>query len=322
MIRNVSKHALKSLSCFAAVTFFSTSQMSAYEDFLHVNSMSILYFFSVISKPLFFIIIGYMDEVEKLTRKETLIKVKTIIIIIIFWNIILSLIKTRFVQQGYLLQQGIILDMGLIYLFYPIIVKGIRNLKATALVLVGLVGVIALFDIFSPLDTRDDPLFISSFAFIWVWGGYYILGHALGTEQGRRFTRNASVHLLSKILLIPLGISMFFYERYISTHIHESVAVWFVLEHLYLLAMSMVLFILFDNMSMKSKLINNIVEFISPAMVGVYIVHYSVFYFITTLYDFHNFTLRFIPLALVFIASVMVSRLLLLNKYTAKIISF
>ncbi len=65
--------------------------------------------------------------------------------------------------------------MGIIYLIYPVILKGIKHLKITAAVFAGLVAVIALLDIFSPLDTQDDPLFISSYSFIWVWGATTLL---------------------------------------------------------------------------------------------------------------------------------------------------
>lgn len=115
---------------------------------------------------------------------------------------------------------------------------------------------------------------------------------------------------------------MYFYERYLTLHVQPSVAGWFVLEHAHLLAMSLILFILFDNINIKNRLITHVVEFISPAMVGVYIVHYSVFYFITTLYHFDDITLKFTLLVLVFIASVIICRLLLLNRFTARIISF
>ncbi|AHG22459.1 hypothetical protein Z042_24755 [Chania multitudinisentens RB-25] len=321
-MKSVNQHALKSLSCFAAVTFFSTSQICAYECFLNANAMSVFYFLSIISKPLFFIIIGYMDEIEELTKKDILIKIKSIIIIMIFWNIVLSLITTQYIQQGYILQNGILLNMGVIYLIYPIILKGIKHLKITALFFSSLVAIIALLDIFSPLDMKDDPLFISSYSFIWIWGGYYIFGHMLGSEQGRQFTKKIRTLWVAAIMLVPLAISMYFYERYLSTHVQLSVAGWFVLEHLHLLAMSLILFVLFDNINIKNRLVTNIVEFISPAMVGVYIVHYSVFYFITTLYDFNDATLKFTLLVLVFLASVIVSRLLLLNRYTARIISF
>lgn len=319
---NVNQQALKSLSCFAAVTFFSTSQMCAYECFLNANAMSVLYFVSIISKPLFFIIIGYIDEVEKLTKLDIIMKIKSIIIIMIFWNIISSLNRSQYIQQGYIIQHGILLNMGIIYLIYPFILKGIKQLKITASIFAGFIAILLLFDIFYPLDVKDDPLFISSYSFLWIWGGYYIIGHVLGEAPGRLFTKKCSVLWAARILVIPIGVSMYFYERYLSTHTQFTVAGWFVLEHLHLLAMSLVLFILFDNITINNKLITPAVQFISPAMVGVYIVHYSVFYFITTLYDFNNTMLKFMLLILVFIASVLVSRLLLINRFTARIISF
>lgn len=322
MAKNVNQHALKSLSCFAAVTFFSSSQMCAYECFLNANTMSVLYFLSIISKPLFFIIIGYMDEVGKLTKFDILVKIKSIIIIMILWNLVLSLIRTQYIQQGYLLQNGILLNMGVIYLLYPIVLKGIKHIKITVAIFAGIIAVIAVLDIFRTVDSSDDPLFISSYSFIWVWSGYYIFGHMLGEAQGLRIIKKINVLWAARILLIPIGVSMYFYERYLTTHTQLSIAGWFVIEHLHLLAMSLALFILFENMQIKNWLITRTVEFISPAMVGVYIVHYSVFYFITTLYDFHNTALKFTLLILVFLASVLISRLLLLNRFTARIISF
>lgn len=321
---NVSQHALKSLSCFAAVTFFSTSQMCAYEYecFLNATAVNVLYFLSVIAKPLFFIILGYIDEVETLTKKDILLKVKAIIAMIIFWNIILSLIKTQYIQQGYLAQNSILLSMGIIYLLYPLVQKGISHLKLTAFIFACFIATLLLFDIFRPLNTSDDPLFVSSYSFIWIWIGYYIFGHVLGTELGRLFTKKTYVLWLARLMIIPIGISMYFYELYLSTHVQNSVTSWFVLEHLHLLAMSLAVFILFDNINIKNKLIAHTVGFISPAMVGVYIIHYSVFYFISTLYDFNDITLKFTLLTLVFITSVIICRLLLLNKLTARVISF
>jgi surface polysaccharide O-acyltransferase-like enzyme len=322
MIINVNQHALKSLSCFAAVTFFSISQICTYECFINSNAMSVLYFVSIISKPLFFIIIGYMDEVGKLTRNDIIIKVKSIISIMLFWNIFLFIIKPEYIQRGYILQDGILIKIGIIYLMYPVILKGIKHIKVTASIFSGLVVVVALLDLFSPLHHHDDPFFISSYSFIWVWGGYYIFGHMLGEAPGRQFTKKRSVFYAARILVIPCGLSLFFYERYLSMQTQISIAGWFVLEHLHLLAMSLALFILFDNANIKNKWITKIVEFISPAMVGVYIVHYSVFYFITTIYDFNDARLKFTLLILVFLVSVLVSRLLLLNRLTARIISF
>ena len=155
-----------------------------------------------------------------------------------------------------------------------------------------------------------------------MWGGYYIIGHLLGEEPGRRFTRRRNVLFIARLMLVPISISMVFYERYVLIHSQFSVTALFALEHIHLLALSLSLFILFDNININNRVVSKLVEFISPAMVGVYIVHYSVFYLLTVMFDFYKVTLPFLLLTLVFIMSVMVSRLLLLNKLTARLISF
>lgn len=322
MMTNVNHQALKSLSCFAAVTFFSTSQMCTYECFLNTNAMNVLYFLSIVSKPLFFIIMGYMDEVENLTLSNILFKIKAIIIIMLFWYIVPGVIGSDYIQQGYFLQSGTLLGMVGIYLTYPIILKVIRHTHfALVYLLIGML-MVYIYDWLNLLGNAEDPLFIYSYPFIWGWGGYYIIGHLLGEEPGRRFTRRRNVLFIARLMLVPISISMVFYERYVLIHSQFSVTALFALEHIHLLALSLSLFILFDNININNRVVSKLVEFISPAMVGVYIVHYSVFYLLTVMFDFYKVTLPFLLLTLVFIMSVMVSRLLLLNKLTARLISF
>lgn len=322
MMTNVNHQALKSLSCFAAVTFFSTSQMCTYECFLNTNAMNVLYFLSIVSKPLFFIIMGYMDEVENLTLSNILFKIKAIIIIMLFWYIVPGVIGSDYIQQGYFLQSGTLLGMVGIYLIYPVILKVIRHTHfALVYLLIGML-MVYIYDWLNLLGNAEDPLFIYSYPFIWGWGGYYIIGHLLGEEPGRRFTRRRNVLFIARLMLVPISISMVFYERYVLIHSQFSVTALFALEHIHLLALSLSLFILFDNININNRVVSKLVEFISPAMVGVYIVHYSVFYLLTVMFDFYKVTLPFLLLTLVFIMSVMVSRLLLLNKLTARLISF
>lgn len=322
MLQDVSKQALKSLSCFAAVTFYSTSQLCAHECFINANAMSTLYFLSTIAKPLFFTLIGFVDSADRLTRKEVVGKIKSVIVILIFWNAILSFITFEYIQRGYILQNGIMLGMAIIYCIYPIIIKGTRHVKGTLAVFAALFALSAALDRFELLSAEDDPFFLSRYSLIWIWGAYYMLGHLLGSRRGQRFTHRVRVVWLARLLVIPLGFSLYFYEHYLSTYTPNSVTLWFFLEHLHLMALALALFIVFDNFTVKNKLVTRIVEFISPAMVGVYIVHYSVFYFISTLYDFNDVSLKFALLVSVFIASVLLCRLLLTNRFTAWTISF
>lgn len=322
MLTDVSQQALKSLSCFAAVTFYSTSQLCIDECFINANAMSILYFLSTIAKPLFFTLIGFMDSADKLSTKAVVGKIKSIIIIMIFWNAIASFITFEYIQRGYILQNGIMLSMAIIYVIYPAIIKGTLHLKWTLSVFAALFALTAVLDGMGLLATKDDPLFLSSYPLIWIWAAYYTLGHVLGSDRGRHFTHKILVVWLARIIVIPLGVSMYFYEQYLSTQTIKGVTLWFFLEHLHLMIMALALFIVFDNITIQSRLITQVVQFISPAMVGVYIVHYSVFYFISTLYDFNYVTLKFALLVSVFIASVLLCRLLLTNRFTSWTITF
>ncbi|MFW5394197.1 acyltransferase, partial [Yersinia sp. 2544 StPb PI] len=86
-MRNVGLHALKTLSCFSAVTFYSASKTCTDQCFLGGEVMSVLYFLSIIATPLFFMIIGYIDSNDEIDQKDILSKLKSIITIIIFWNV-------------------------------------------------------------------------------------------------------------------------------------------------------------------------------------------------------------------------------------------
>lgn len=322
MLTDVSQQALKSLSCFAAVTFYSTSQLCVDTCFINANAMSILYFLSTIAKPLFFTLIGFIDSAEKRTTNAVFGKIKSIIIIILFWNVMILFITFGYIQRGYLLQNGIMISMIVIYLIYPIIIKGTQHLTWTLTVFTALFALTAILDSAGILTAKDDPLFLSSYPLIWIWAVYYTLGHILGSERGRRFTHKRAIVWAARIIVIPLGISMYFYEQYLTTHPLNSITLWFFLEHLHLVVMALALFIVFDNITITSRWVTRVVQFISPAMVGVYIVHYSVFYFMSTLYDFNYVTLKFALLVSVFIVSVLLCRLLLSNRYTAWTITF
>lgn len=322
MMHNVNQQALKSLSCFFAVTFFSTSRMCTDVCFLHANVMSVFYFLSLVSKPLFFMIIGYMDEVDKVTKQEARLKIKSLLIMLVFWNLIFLFLNLDMIKKGYLLQNGILFSVVIIYLLYPLVLKGMSHIKWTILTFVALIAVSLLVDVVNMVTHEHTNIFLPDYYSLWIWPAYYIFGRLLGTGRGGKVTKEQRVALWAKVILVPAAVSMYFYEQYLSTHAPKETTPWFLLEHAHLVVLSLCLFIWFDNLVIRNGLVRHIVAFISPAMVGVYIVHYSVFYFITTLYDFNYATLKFTLLILVFLSSVIISRLLLMNKFTSKFITF
>lgn len=115
---------------------------------------------------------------------------------------------------------------------------------------------------------------------------------------------------------------MYYYESFMSIHVYKTVNAGYFLDNLHVLILSLCLFVIFDNFDTKHEWIKKTLAYISPSMIGVYILHDGIFYFIASAYNLSDVTLRFTLLLLVFAASVLLSRILLLNKYTSRFISF
>ena len=189
------------------------------------------------------------------------------------------------------------------------------------LVLVGFLGLLT-FDVLRA-STPDAGIDIfADYTSVWVWPGYYILGHVFAGKPFRRFMNNPAITKLAKILLFPALMSLYFSELYLVNHQIVYVSLWLLLEHSQLFILCTILFIIFNCTAIKSKAIKKTINFMGPTMVGVYIIHYSVYYILVRVYELFNLGITLHSLVLVFLLSVVISRLLSQNKYTSKIITF
>ncbi|BCU91550.1 hypothetical protein KD5_29480 [Yersinia pseudotuberculosis] len=107
-----------------------------------------------------------------------------------------------------------------------------------------------------------------------------------------------------------------------SIYVYKTVNASYFLDNFHVLVLSLCLFVIFDNFDTQYEWIKKTLAYISPSMIGVYILHDGIFYFIASAYNLSDVTLRFTLLLSVFAASVLLSRALLLNKYTSRFISF
>jgi len=319
-MNNASLHALKSLSCFTAVTYYSTSHICDVECFLHDKTLNAFYFLSMIAKPIFFIIIGYIDEEMKITAQYAFFKIKSIFLIVAFWNVLFLFMDASLFKRGYLLQNGILLSIAIIYLCHPLLIKVLQLPFGAALSMLCLAGVSVLLNLSSASREIPNSINSSDYYDVFISVAYYLFGRVLGAAPGQRVTKTGGMLWTARIGMVPTAALLILYERFISNGIARSWP-WYFLEPLIISVLCLMLFIIFDNLMILNKFIVKMVSFVSPTMVGVYIIHYSVFYLFSTAYDINNVTLRFTLLVTVFMASVIVSRLLLLNKYTSKIIS-
>lgn len=320
-MNNINLHALKSLSCFTAVTYYSTSHICGYDCFLHEKTISAFYYLSMIAKPLFFIIIGYIDEERKITSQYVFLKIKSIFLIVVFWNILFLFVDSNLFKQGYLLQNGILLSIAIIYICHPMIKKVLHNLITTSLTVIFLVVLSVLLHLSTASREAFYTIHLYDYYGIFISIAYYLLGRVLGGGWGQWLTKTPVMLWCARVGIAPAALLLIMYESVISNDVAGRPLPWYFFEPLIILMLCLLLFVIFDNIIIHRNFIIKVVTFISPAMVGVYIIHYSVFYLLATAYDINNVTLSFTLLVVVFMASVIVSRLLLLNKYTSQVIS-
>ena len=284
--------------------------------------MSVLYFLSIIATPLFFMIIGYIDSSYEIDQADIFRKLKSIITIIIFWNVLFYFINEDGFKRGYFLQSWLLFSIAIIYLINPIISKVLKNNRIAIITLSCLIMFSISIDLISAFSEKPYLIDFPQYFRLWTWVFYYMAGRFLYSKMCQKITRLPRIRLAAKVLVIPTAISMYYYESFMSIYVYKTVNAGYFLDNLHVLILSLCLFIIFDNFDTKFEWIKKTLAYISPSMIGVYILHDGVFYFISSAYNLSDVTLRFTLLLSVFAASVLLSRILLLNKYTSRFISF
>lgn len=284
--------------------------------------MSVLYFLSIIATPLFFMIIGYIDSSYEIDQTDIFRKLKSIITIIIFWNVLFYFINEDGFKRGYFLQSWLLFSIAIIYLINPIISKVLKNNRIAIITLSCLIMFSISIDLISAFSEKPYLIDFPQYFRLWTWVFYYMAGRFLYSKMCQKITRLPRIRLAAKVLVIPTAISMYYYESFMSIYVYKTVNAGYFLDNLHVLILSLCLFIIFDNFDTKFEWIKKTLAYISPSMIGVYILHDGVFYFISSAYNLSDVTLRFTLLLSVFAASVLLSRILLLNKYTSRFISF
>lgn len=272
--------------------------------------------------PVVFMIIGYIDSNDKIDQKDIFRKLKSIITIIIFWNVLFYFINEDGFKRGYFLQSWLLFSIAIIYLINPIISKILKSNRTAIITLSCLVIFSVTIDLISAFSERPYLIDFPQYFRLWTWIFYYMTGRFLCSRICQKMTKLPKVRLAAKLLLLPTSISMYYYESFMSIYVYKTVNASYFLDNFHVLVLSLCLFVIFDNFDTQYEWIKKTLAYISPSMIGVYILHDGIFYFIASAYNLSDVTLRFTLLLSVFAASVLLSRALLLNKYTSRFISF
>lgn len=319
-MRSVGLTVLKTISCFTAVTFYSTSQLCNETCFLNYTLLGILYFLSVVATPLFFLVNGYADT-ERAKEQIDWRRIFAVFVIFAFWNGIGLLTFDHVAQNSYFLQSWLLLSLASIYLLNPIFTRILSNEKWSIYALTAFVVVMLVIDIIGII--RQKALFANlpdSFR-VWTWYFYYFLGRFLALRKWRILTKRLAIKRIARIGVIPAFALLYFYEKLITVYIYKSFKAGYFLDSIFVLAATLCLFIIFDNIKIRIKMIKRFFHYVAPTMIGVYILHDAVFFYVNKLYPAQNVGIATLYLFVVFIISVLIVRLIKLNRWTAKLIS-
>ncbi len=131
--------------------------------------MGVLYFLSIIATPLFFMIIGYIDSNDKIDQKDIFRKLKSIITIIIFWNVLFYFINEDGFKRGYFLQSWLLFSIAIIYLINPIISKILKSNRTAIITLSCLVIFSVTIDLISAFSERPYLIDFPQYFRLWTW---------------------------------------------------------------------------------------------------------------------------------------------------------
>ncbi|SES83329.1 acyltransferase family protein [Thorsellia anophelis] len=319
-MRSVGLTVLKTISCFAAVTFYSTNQLCDEKCFLSTTTLGILYFLSIIATPLFFLVNGYADT-ERAKKGIDWQRVIAVVVIFTFWNIVGLFTFDHVAQNSYFLQSWLLISLASIYLLNPIFTKTLKNENLSLYALFAFVAVMLILDIVSLFRQKTFLGDIPDSFRVWTWYFYYFLGRFLALRKWRLLTKRKAIKRFAILSFLPIFILLYVYEKLIIKFIYKSFNAGYFLDSVFVIAATLCVFVIFDNINIQTKIIKKAFHYIAPTMIGVYILHDAVFYYINKIYPAHNVGLALLYLFTVFILSVLIVRFIMLNRWTAKLIS-
>lgn len=245
--------------------------------------------------------------------------------IVIVWNVAIFLLhlfsgeltnplKTTvgsLVQKGYFFQFWFFGTLIIIYLVLPVLFKWFNKLcilmLSISIIITLLIDVISIISNF-PIQS----LVIQTFR-IWTWLTYFMLGGIIKRRGIHDYITNKislPVHLLITILLLLTSIG---YEIYIAHNIYNFPWAEYFYDNIFIMLIVLFIFTLFlrINFTEKSK---KVVEFVSPNIMGIYIIHITFLRIYTHLVNFNSVMLNILLLIIVFLSSLIFTVLVRMTK--------
>lgn len=318
--RNISLDFLKILSCFSVVILHIFGR----EPNIYNSSF---YYIATFAIPVFFMVNGFLlMKKEKIDYKYIFRKILKILVIVISWNIILTIAifvfkrefqnpiieaVKNFLQKGTLLQFWFFGALIIIYFILPVVHKLLNKNKTTYKITLSILfAICVIVDIINIiLGLMDKKIFteqiIQTFR-LWTWLFYFLLGGYIGKYN---FELNIYKNKKYVIILILTMFIIVIYQYIIGNFLFKN----FHAEYFYdnILIMFYVLMI-WNGIYNNSKLLKyeGIIENVNKYIIGIYVLHLLIISVIGKFYQYNNFLINIIMLILVLVISSIISALI------------
>ena len=311
---------IKTLGCMTAVTFFTIYNTVDNYDYGYHWILGFLTFISTIATPLFFVVAGYLDSQSRHDSQWQMNKIKSIIIVFLFWMTVYYLWAPY--QRGYLIQPWFVFAFIVIYTFHPVI----EWLSHRRMLFVSVIITLLLsygYDLLSALRPDIHALSLPPQYRLWTWLLFYLTGQMFSDPLVTKWLTHEKV-VKGAMFAIPfIYLFTWFYERYFFFALFKADRNAFILtgSQIYILVVALVIAANGVQFRKNSELKETILATISKTMTGVYILHYSVFHLLTTLIPITSLGTKLMLIVLTFITSVLISMLILSNSVLKKVIT-
>lgn len=295
--RNLSLDVLKILACFSVVI------LHVFGRKMNMGN-SIVYYMATLAIPIFFMVNGFLlMNKEVITYQYVIKKIIRMVVVIVIWNMILSLgnlvIKQELInpiidsiknliQQGTFYQFWFFGSLMVLYTILPKLHKWLKdNQKAYEIIVIVLFFICIAIDIINIiLGLKGEKIFtsrvIQTFR-LWTWFFYFLLGGYIGKYNLKIKNKEK---LNSKIMGIMIISFVILYQYFIGKYIFKDFHAEYFYDNIFIMLYSVLIFM--GGLNKKCEKYYVIIEKINSCIMGIYILHPFVIRLVSKFYDYEN----------------------------------
>lgn len=296
--RNLSLDILKILACFSVVILHVFGRKTNMGNI-------IFYYLATFAIPIFFMVNGFLQmNKENITYNYVIKKIVKIIIIIVTWNVLISLkniiISKEFINpiigtMKSLLQQGTFYQFwffGSLIIIYSILPKlhqfVSNNKKAYQTILLMLFFVCLIVDIINIiLGIKGEEIFTSKIIQtfrLWTWMFYFLLGGYIGRYNLKiKHKLNLDSKMIGIIIILFTVLYQYCIGKYVFKNFHAE---YFYDNVLVIIYVILVWGSLYKNTGYEKYAV--IIGNINRYIMGIYILHPFIIRLISKFYNYEN----------------------------------